>query len=490
MGKTEGKKTIWKKIAEKLKNSVTTNPILKIFSIIISVILWVVVVNISDPDYIVKIQGIEIQYLNENYFLEQDMVYSVSGSQSETVSVTVKGPRSVLEGLTSKDFVAVVNLKSYDATVNSVSIDISLSSEYSKYQDEIEYISRPYSLLIDLEDITEKSYELAVSVEGADSVAESYVAGSPELSASQITVKAPESVHGKIAKVGVSVDVSGASADVTKTGLVPVLYAADGTVIETGSEITVLSQVDVTVPVLYVKEVSIEVNAPGSSAAGCEVTAVEAEVESVRIYGQESLVAALDTILIDGSEISVDGLSETTSFTVELSKYLPSGVSVYDAAYKTITITVYIESMNIRTITIQPEEINLMIANVQDGYTVNVEDEAVSIAVSGLQADLAVLDTWDISDLMPYVDLNGLGALSAGTRSVLLNVTLPEGVTLTDPVYVLVVIKETETPTEEETPAPTQETTTTSQESPSVTDPAEERTTTTVPEDGEEEQHT
>lgn len=397
-------------------------------------IIWIVVVNVSDPDTVVTVSGIEVQILNENFFLDQDITYRVTNIDMDNVSVTLKGPRSVLDNLTANDFVITANLKNYDSVAGSVPLDISLGSTYSRYQEEIEYLSRPYSAWLELENITEVQYTVEVNVTG--NLAEDYIQGDAVFSSTQVTVKAPESTHNLIRTVRVTVSISGATSDVTVTGQTPQLYDASGNVISTSSEVTVLTQVDVTIPIYYTKTIPVTVTLEGDCADEAELTGYSLSFEEVTIYGEKNVLDTIDSLSITGSGVSVEGLSESTEISVSLEDYLPSGVAVYEEDKETLTISVTVEGIEQRSITIAKSDI--MYLNSPTGYLVSfANDDDVTIVLRGLQEDLDALNE---GTLNPYVDLSDL---EAGSHAVALNVTLPDGLTLQDDVYIVVEITET-----------------------------------------------
>lgn len=396
--------------------------------------IWIVVVNVSDPDTVVTIDGIEVQILNENFFLDQDMTYRVTNIDMEDVTVTLKGPRSVLEDLTANDFVITANLKNYDSVAGSVPLDISLSSTYSRYQDEIEYLSRPYSAWLELENITEVQYTVEVNVTG--NLSEGYIQGDAVFSTTQVTVKAPESTHNLIRTVRVTVNVGGATSDVTVTGQTPLLYDSSGNAIKTSSEVTVLTQVDVTIPIYYTKTVPVYVTLEGECADEAEMTGYSLSMEEVMIYGEKTVLDTIDSVSITGSAVSVEGISESTELTVSVNDYLPSGVAVYGEEYETLTVSVTVEGIEQRTVTI--EKTDIMYLNSPTGYLISfANDDDVTVVLKGLQEDLDALNE---DTLNPYVDLSDL---TAGSHAVALNLTLPDGLTFQDDVYIVVEITET-----------------------------------------------
>ena len=72
----------------------TRNLFLKIFSLLVAAVLWIVIVNRQDPVITATIHNVPITVLNENYFTERDKVVKVESDLS--VNITVSGSRSIL----------------------------------------------------------------------------------------------------------------------------------------------------------------------------------------------------------------------------------------------------------------------------------------------------------------------------------------------------------------------------------------------------------
>ena len=105
----------------KLKDFFTKNIGLKFLAILFAVLIWFIVMNIEDYNISKTIQDIPVKMLNGNTILENGMVYDITGG--ETISITVTGPRSVVENLTASDFIATADLSHLSVT-NSTTISV------------------------------------------------------------------------------------------------------------------------------------------------------------------------------------------------------------------------------------------------------------------------------------------------------------------------------------------------------------------------------
>ena len=80
----------------------------KLLAIVLAVLLWLVVVNITDYTVTVKIEDIPVEQLNSDVLEELDQIYDVV--KGDTVDIYVKGRRSVVSNLTAKNFYAYAGI--------------------------------------------------------------------------------------------------------------------------------------------------------------------------------------------------------------------------------------------------------------------------------------------------------------------------------------------------------------------------------------------
>ena len=93
-----------------MKKWLTNNLGLKAISILVAMVLWLIVVNIDDPDKTRTFTNIEVQVLNEDAIEDSGKVYNILDN-SNMVTVDVTGPRSYLKDLTASDIVRADAIK-------------------------------------------------------------------------------------------------------------------------------------------------------------------------------------------------------------------------------------------------------------------------------------------------------------------------------------------------------------------------------------------
>ena len=142
---------------KKMMKHLVNNPGLKVLSLLLSVILWMVVVKMADPDAN-KSFSVSVEILNKNVITEMGKVPGVVGN-SDIAMFSITGPRSYVEKMSSDDFKVTADLSqldlNQDGDVKLVPIEITAK----KNEKWITIMQRTVNLQITLEDLSEKREE-------------------------------------------------------------------------------------------------------------------------------------------------------------------------------------------------------------------------------------------------------------------------------------------------------------------------------------------
>ena len=100
---------------------------LKILAVFISILLWLAVINVSDPVINTTYTEIPVVVTNTESVTANGKVYELESENTVTISVSAK--RSVQDYLSEDNFKAVVDLEDYDEMTGQVPIRV----ESNKY---------------------------------------------------------------------------------------------------------------------------------------------------------------------------------------------------------------------------------------------------------------------------------------------------------------------------------------------------------------------
>lgn len=376
-----------------MKRKLLNNLSLKILAVVCAVILWLVVMNVSDYTLTVEIDNIPVQQINGDVLEELDQVYDVE--KGDTVDIIVKGRRSVVDKLTVSDFVATADLSTMSIT-NTVQIFVQPAKKSLAEDITITYVDNTMQLT--LEDKVSVQFPVYVDVSGdpQKGFAVCGTVASPNI----VTVEGPRSAVERITTVATAVSVSGRDDGYETSGDIT-LYDAYGDPID-NDKITVSHEmVDVKVSVYPKKSVDVIVNVKGRPEDGYAVGEVQYQPQTVSIAGPEDVIANISEININ--DISVSGQKENLQTTVNLKNYLPEEVTVADTSSE-LVVNITIEKMIEKTFKASVKDITLTNKQADYTYTLTLSDD-YAIVVSGLSH---IIDTIDLAMIKPVIDCSDL----------------------------------------------------------------------------------
>lgn len=382
-----------------MKNKILNNFALKLLSVVCAIVLWLVVINISDYAITVEIDDIPVTQLNGDVLEELDKIYDVA--KGDTVDIIVKGRRSVVSKLSASDFIATADLSSMSVT-NTVQIFV--TSKDKSLADEITITCIDNTMVLNLEEKVSLQFPVKIRQEGTPK--EGFAVGETYAAPNIITVEGPKSAVDKITDVEITVNVTNKSGNFEGSGKI-VLYDAYGEPIS-NDKITVSQDVvNVNVNVYPVKSVEIKVDIKGTTGDGYEVAEIIYQPKSVLVAGAEDKLDRVDEININ--DISVSGLTDNLETTVNLNNYLPDGIFIAQPGTD-VVITVMIEKVEMKSFVPSVKDITLY--SKRDGYTYAIDfSNDFEIIVTGLDN---IIETVDIQKLRPRIDCS---EFSVGTHN-------------------------------------------------------------------------
>lgn len=418
---------------------------LKVLAVFISIMLWLVVINVSDPVSSNTYSGVNIQAINTEAITAQGKVFEIEGDGEVTITVNAK--RSVLDSLGNENFKAVVDLSQYD----EISGNAPLRVESNKHSDAIESI-KPKSEFVSIlvEDMLRKQFVISPIVTGEPE--EGYVIGDVTTAENIVRVSGAQSVVSTIKKVTAEVNVAGLSSSIS-TSVDLKLYNEDDELIKDTNLIKNISTVAVSAQLLATKEIEVKIGGVnGNPADGfCVASQAQPSQKTVLVAGKSNLLPNLNEIEIPSHAISVEGASEDAQVEIDITRYLPEGISLPEGQEKNIVVTVPIELRQTKQVEVDNKKVT--IANFPEKYEAQVvSPEKVTIEVSGSVSDLDALTENNIKlniDWEMFTKDQQIGALKESIYRVPVDVSFATDNTIVLTREVAVNVKVTEKKTEE-----------------------------------------
>lgn len=420
-----------------MKKSLMNKSTLKILSLLIAILIWVVVKNVQDPMLVKVITSIPVTIVNESYLASKLEVPLLIEGQ-DTVNVKVKGRKSVVKELAREDFTAVADMTqiiSMETTPRMVPVKVSceglLDSDISV---------TPGNIQVDIEKQT--SVEKIIAVNTGDTVPDkNYEVGVLKANPEKVTISGPESIVNKIDRVVAMVDVSDRKE--TRTELDSELKIYDKNQDELSEK--QLSYLDlkeirnnkIKVTAEFWKaqnKISLKAESSGSPKHGYQVSEIKLVPDTISIAGTDEalqkLAEAGNTLEIPGSMIDVSGKSSDFEVNIDLTELLPENTKLARDLNSSVIATVKILPYNSQDFELPATQIQT--ENIPENMDLVFGQEKITVRLKGKDEDLKNLKP---ETVQMKIDLKGY---KEGEYTVPVTVTLPGGYELVDEIAVKV----------------------------------------------------
>ncbi|MDO4302277.1 MAG: CdaR family protein [Bacillota bacterium] len=424
-----------------MKSKLTRNISLKLASVFLAVILWLVVNSINNPTVPNSYYNIPVELLNTDLITDSGQVYEVLDGTDVISKVTIRAPRSVISELKNENIIAT-------ADVNDISsldtIAIKLTTDRSN-KDISSIVGSIDTVKLKIEN--KKTKALALKATTSGQIADGYIVGEVTPDQNLVRISGPESVIDQITKAVVDVGIDGMTSDIVTNAEIK-LYDADGNMITNENITQNIKSVGVKVAIWQTASVPVHYSVSGQPAQGYQDTGeIDGNGESVTVAGKASVLRSVTEIVIPAEVLDITDQTEDLVKEIDLRQYLPDNVYLANSADALKTVTVHIEAEMNKRLEIRGEKVR--ISNLPEGYNASISDlgESFIIEVVGLSRDVATLQAANISgtvDIVKWMQENGMSEPQPGYYTVEVDFGLPEGVVLSEPVTVTLHISEQE----------------------------------------------
>ena len=377
-----------------MKNNIlktfTNNLGFKILALFFAFTLWLFVYNLDDP---IKSKTLIINVSIENKENVENMgkYYEILES-SNKVYFSVTATRSVLDKLDESDFVAVADMDQIvieeSGTTATVPIDLACTANIN--QNSIKISSTSKNLKLSLEDLMVKQF--VVSAVSKGKVADGYALGGVEVTAPNVLkVSGPKSIVEQIVSAVATIDVTGMSDTWTTYKAKPVLYDKDGKEVDETRLTKSDSTVTVSAEILSTKEVAIAVKPTGTPKAGYTTTAISSNPTTILLKGSKAILNTINSIEIPEDLVSVAGADKDVKVMLDVSEYIPEGLSLVDPEAASVEITVSIGKIKEKVFSVKSE--NIIVTGLSTHDKLEFELSSFAVHISGLEEDIASLNS-------------------------------------------------------------------------------------------------
>lgn len=410
-----------------MKEKLANNLSLKILSLIVAVLVWLLVVNVDNPIVTKTFVVTDVQLLNEAY-IDADGKMCMRDDEQEPIRVTVKAQRKVLDEISSLDIRAVADLQQA-VSLDTNPVMVPITASISGIQPDNIEVS-PQNLSLHIEDKETQEFVVNVTTNGTKPD-RGYEIGELVSSPEKIRITGPTSLINKIDKVTASVDVNGASSDVTQETDVTVIDKNGEEFSDQDMKYMNVSRVYVTARLWKVRtDVKLSAECSGTPADGYQIESVTTTPNVISVTGSDEALEALavqnNTIAISADAIDVSGKDKDYEEKIKISDYLPEGLKLTADSSEDVFVHVNILPQGSKVCDVPTK--NITVKNMPDGMQVAFDAAQIEVRVKKTEEDLADLREKDIK---ASIDLKDKGE---GTYEIPVDIKIPDGYELVDDV--------------------------------------------------------
>ena len=407
-----------------MKKLFTENIALKLGSVAIAIILWILVVYTYDPAATTNFTlGVDI--INGDFIASSGKVYEVI--EGDTITIRVKANASLIKNLKASDFKATADVSKLSPTYHA-NIEVVCTKSDNV---EITIVGSAKLLAVKLEDLVTKQFSVAVEKVGEPETG--YYVGESIAKPNLISVSGGKKSIEKISVVKAKADVNGAYSSFYANSI-PKAYDADGNEITTGNFKFSDNPVKVAVNIYKTKTIPVYIKAEGEPYKGYLVQSIDYEPKTVTISGADSILAKHRSITLP---LNVDGQITDMELSIKLSDYLEDGVYLVD---KDILVNAKCNIVRLGTKEFEIFPTDISLNNKADKFNYEFADtEKIKVTLSGLSDKLKNIEK---SVLEPYIDLSNVKEI--GNYSYVIKFKEIDGINIETDKAVTVEVKEKE----------------------------------------------
>lgn len=421
-----------------IKNSISHEFLWKIFSLILAIFMWFIVMNMINPTEIknftapVTFENMDI--LNENGFV----VSNLTDFDDLSISIKVEGTRPALDELSKTEnknnIKAKIDLSkieinsgdSFPRTYSMIIVPTLPSSSYMYNYDIASYYPTVSEITID--EAGTKSVPVELKTYG--SPLSGYVAGKALSDVKEVTVTGPKSEISKVEKVVATIDITNEKGTVLKNCSMKVYDDSD-----TPLDNFIVTPENIPVSVEIKKSSTIKIDKPrttGELPDHLELLSLDWSPKSIDVTSNDDNVPESITL----PPINLTDINKETTTVIDISDILARAKLENENNGNKVTVTIKVGVKSAEEYVIPSNMIK--IEGLAPNLNVSMPDN-ISVEIGGIT-------NIDIAALAPTINLSGL---EEGKHNVPLKLTLPENAALKDEVTINIEINKNTTITEE-----------------------------------------
>lgn len=424
------------------KRKITDNIPLKIMSVAVAVVVWLIVVNIDNPVGTNYYTLTNVELINKEYVESSDTIgkMCMPEEKQDSIRIAITTNKKIRDKIKVSDITATADLQqAVSLDTNPVMVPITVTCSVPGITPNDIKVT-PQNLSVNLDE--KETQEFVVNVSRSDTKpGKDYEVGSLTANPEKVRITGPKSLVNKIDKVNATISLDGNTQDFTQDVNLTIIDKNQEALSD--SEMNSLriennAKVSVTARLWKIRQgVGISAGYVGSPASGYQVGTVTTVPDTISVAGSteglETLTQNDNTITIPADSIDISGESRDVERKISLKDLLPDNVKLTSDSSEDVWVTVSILPEGSREFTLSTKDIE--VKNKPDDLQVTFETAQIEIRIKSDTEDLDDLNTE--TDIKASIDLKGK---EEGNYKVPVALNLPDGYETVENVSTEVVI--------------------------------------------------
>ncbi|BEI59385.1 hypothetical protein Blut17040_04140 [Blautia luti] len=424
------------------KRKITDNIPLKIMSVAVAVVVWLIVVNIDNPVGTNYYTLTNVELINKEYVESSDTIgkMCMPEEKQDSIRIAITTNKKIRDKIKVSDITATADLQqAVSLDTNPVMVPITVTCSVPGVTPNDIKVT-PQNLSVNLDE--KETQEFVVNVSRGDTKpGKDYEVGSLTANPEKVRITGPKSLVNKIDKVNATISLDGNTQDFTQDVNLTIIDKNQEALSD--SEMNSLriennAKVSVTARLWKIRQgVGISAGYVGSPASGYQVGTVTTVPDTISVAGSteglETLTQNDNTITIPADSIDISGESRDVERKISLKDLLPDNVKLTSDSSEDVWVTVSILPEGSREFTLSTKDIE--VKNKPDDLQVTFETAQIEIRIKSDTEDLDDLNTE--TDIKASIDLKGK---EEGNYKVPVTLSLPNGYETVENVSTEVVI--------------------------------------------------
>ena len=424
------------------KRKITDNIPLKIMSVAVAVVLWLIVVNIDNPIGTNYYTINDVELINKEYVESSDTIgkMCMPEQNQDSIKIAITASKKIRDKIKVTDISAVADLQqAVSLDTNPVMVPITVTCSVPGVSSNDIKVT-PQNLSVNLDE--KETQEFVVNVSRGDTKpGKDYEVGSLTANPEKVRITGPKTLVNKIDKVNATIELDGNTQDFTQDVNLTIIDKNQEALSD--SEMNSLriennAKVVVTARLWKIRQgVGISASYVGTPADGYEVGSVKTVPDTISVAGSteglESLAENNNVITIPADSIDISGEAQDVEKKISLNNLLPDNVKLTSDSSEDVWVTVNILPVGSKEFDIPTK--NIEVKNKPDDLQVTFETAQIELRI---KSDTKNMDDLDAQkDIKLSIDLDGK---KEGNYEVPVKVVLPDGYETVEDVTTEVVI--------------------------------------------------